>query len=86
MTQPDWFQTCIDNESRIKHIFIDTLHKDEDVTPFFGDWQPPLGIPESAYFMGMQIISMMHKTMDIKTIMILPFSDIKEAIDRYFEV
>ncbi len=86
VTQPNWFKQCINNEAKIKAAFLKTLELKEDVKPYFGDWNPPLDIPESAYFMGMQIVSMMHETMDIKTIMQLPFDDIKTAINLYFEV
>ncbi|MFW5838584.1 MAG: hypothetical protein ACOC1L_01285 [Bacillota bacterium] len=86
VTQTDWYTRCIKNEQLLKQAFLKTLGQDGDVTPYFGDWNPPLNIPESAYFMGMQVVSMMHKTYDIKTIMTLPFTEVKTMINTYFEV
>lgn len=86
ITQPEWYAMCTKNEPALKQAFLTTLEMGEDIRPYFGDWHPPLTIPESAYFMGMQIVSRLHETLDIKTIMNLPFETIKKAIDRYFEV
>jgi hypothetical protein len=85
-SQPEWYITCIDKEAELKQAFLRTLKEGDDVTPYFGDWHPPLDIPDSAYFMGMQIISMMNESMSIETIMTLPFNKIKSIIDTYFEV
>jgi len=82
----EWYNKCVENEQKLKSIFLDQLYDDEKSNmPFFGDWDKVLGIAETGYFMGAKVIEKLIEDYSLIEIMKLDYESIKSAVLSYLK-
>ena len=84
ISSPMWYQEAIKKEELLKKEFMRRLDSEsENITDFFGDWYPVLGLIEAGYFLGLNVIKSLLKTLSIVEVMSLDIEDVELEVMKY---
>lgn len=66
-----WLTWCQSNLSWLAVEFLDRLDNNRDLRPFFGSWYSLRGYKQTGYFLGYQLINLLHRRADLREIALL---------------
>lgn len=82
----EWAKKCIINKHELKKLYLSAMQeKGKGVQHFFGDWFEVLGISDTGYFLGAELIKELNKKYSAKFIAQLPFNRISEAVMKFLD-
>ena len=82
----EWENACKLNEDRLKELYLEALKdKDKGTNDFFGDWFQVLGLSDTGYFLGKQMMKKLKNKYNIVDIAKLSFSNIEKEVIEYLE-
>lgn len=82
----EWYNKCVENEPKLKSIFLNQLYdKEKSNMSFFGDWDKVLGLAETGYFMGAKVIEKLIENYSLIEIMKLDYESIEKAVLSYLK-
>lgn len=82
----EWTEKCNSNKNELKKLYLRALLDEQTgIRNFFGDWFEILGISDTGYFLGAELIKELDKKHSVKAIAQLPFSAIKDAVVSFLE-
>lgn len=82
----EWEGICGLNEDRLKKLYLEALNDSEKGTnDFFGDWFQVLGLNDTGYFLGKQMIKRLKNNYNFVDIAKLSFPSIDKEVIDYLE-
>lgn len=82
----EWEGICGLNEDRLKKLYLEALNDSEKGTnDFFGDWFQVLGLNDTGYFLGKQMIKRLKNNYNFVDIAKLSFPSIEKEVMDYLE-
>ena len=82
----EWEGICGLNEDRLKKLYLEALNDSEKGTnDFFGDWFQVLGLNDTGYFLGKQMIKRLKNNYNFVDIAKLSFPNIEKEVIDYLE-
>ncbi len=80
----EWFEKCQINERQLKNLYLRGLFDEEKGTQdFFGDWFEVLGISDTGYYLGAELIRMIDMQHNIEYIAKMQFKEIENQVVNF---
>lgn len=80
----EWLENCTLEKDKLKTLYLEALHnKNEGTKHFFGDWFKVLGISDTGYFLGSELIKELNEVYSVEQIAAMNFNDIENAVIRF---
>lgn len=80
----EWIKKCILNKKKLKNMYLKALLDEQiGVRDFYGDWFEVLGISDTGYFLGAELIKELDKVYSAKVIAQMPFSKIIDVVTNF---
>lgn len=77
----EWIEECNSNKEQLKTLYLSALLDESNrIKEFFGDWFKVLGISDTGYFLGAELIKELNSRYSVEYIACLSFSRITEEV------